>query len=139
MEKQAKKWVSPDLSLRDDAQRRLIKIIGRWKDLKQKYADSIQQAILPEETVEEVVSECVRFGLFEEARLAAMFRKRPGLKTTEVDAVLKALLLKFTPYCPSGMPEASYDRFTLRSYPPFVELLQAVSDDFRAFVKKECL
>lgn len=134
-----KKWIDPDLALRDATQRRMAQILGKWDALTQRYADTIKAAVLPEEAIEYVVSECVRCGLFEEARRASMFRQAPGLRTFEVDAVLKAVLLKFTPYCPFGIPEVSYDRFSLRSYPPFVELVQAASDDFREFVRRECL
>lgn len=133
------RWINPDLVLRDKTQRRMAQILGKWDALSQRYADSIKAAVLPEEAIEYVVAECLRYGLFEEARRASMFRRARGLKTSEVDAVLKAVLLKFTPYCPFGIPEASYDRFSLWSYPPFVELVQAASDGFRRFVKEQCL
>ena len=135
----AKKWVNPDLALRDEAQRRVVKMLGAWSALGEKYPELLTNKAFLITAVEEAITLCVKFGLFEEAMKAASFRECRGLATAEVDNMLKVLLLRYTPYSPFGTGDASYDRFTLRSYPPFVELLQAASDDFRSFVKKECL
>lgn len=138
-ESQAKKWINPDLGLRDEAQRRVVKMLGAWSALGEKYPDLLKSKSFLITAVEEAISLCLKFGLLDEARKAASFREQPRLATSEVDKLLKNLLLRYTPYSPFGLGEASYDRFTLRSYPPFVELCQAASDDFREFVKKECL
>lgn len=131
------------LLARDQIQLELAKLLCKWRTLEISYAVSIRRVVLPNEVVEDVISQCIRYGLFEEARQAAMFRRERGLRTAEVDEALKTLLLKFTPYSPLNtlnmMREAELDRYWIHIYPPFVELLQAASDDFRSFIKKECL
>lgn len=138
-EKQPKKWINSDLPLRDEAQRRAVKMLGAWHSFGQRFPELFANKNFLDTAVEEAITLCVKFGLFEEAMKAASYREHAGLTTAEVDKVLKVLLLRYTPYSPFGLGDASYDRFTLRSYPPFVELLQAASDDFRSFIQKECL
>lgn len=139
-----KKNQPPHLLARDQAQGEVILLLGQWKELEIRYSDSIRRTVLTAEVVEEVVNKCIHYGLFEEARVAARFRQERGLKIAEVDEVLKALLLKFTPFISLYTQEAEFlgkefDRHGIFSYPPFAELLQATSDEFREFIKRECL
>ena len=139
MPSREEKWVNPNLALRDEAQRRAVKMLGAWQAFGEKYPDLLTNKAFLITAVEEAVTLCLKFGLLDEAMKAASFRECAGLTTAEVDKLLKNLLLRYTPYSPFGLGEASYDRFTLRSYPPFVELVQAASDGFRLFVQEECL
>lgn len=132
------------LLARDQAQGEVILLLGQWKELEIRYSDSIRRIVLTAEVVEGVVSKCIHYGLFEEARVAARFRQERGLKIAEVDEALKALLLKFTPYTSLSNQEAEFlgkefDHHGIFSYPPFAELLQATSDEFREFIERECL
>lgn len=132
------------LFARDQAQAEVMLLLEQWKELEIRYSDSIHRIVLTVEVVEGVVSKCIHYGLFEEARVAARFRQKRGLKIAEVDEVLKALLLKFTPYISLCNQEAEFlgkefDHHGIFSYPPFAELLQATSDEFREFIKREHL
>lgn len=130
---------SAHLLARDQTQAEIAFLLEQWNVLEISYSGFICRVVLSAEVIEDVISKCIRYGLFEEARLAARFRQKRGLKTAEVDAVLKTFLLKFTPYSSFGNQEVEFDHKSIFSYPPFAELLQAASDEFREFIKKECL
>lgn len=121
-------------------------LLDSWDELAALVPEDERKKAVASALVEDVLSTCIRFGLFEEARRAALFRAIPGLKVAEVDEVLTIFLERFIPYhafsrsAPApGIRDGFYFRDTVRSYPPFAELLQSASDQFRAKVAKEWL
>ena len=112
-------------------------ILDAWDEFRLEFSD--KKDVIPQGLVEDIISTCLCYGLFEEARRAAGFRSMPGLKVAEVDRALTILLDRYLPYHSFLRDEARegrtssgyYNRETIRSYPPFAEILQAASDNFR--------
>ena len=138
------------LRARDQIRFVACNILDSWDEIKRESSpESGHLGYVGGLLVDDLVTTCIRFGLFEEALRAAAFRITPGLRVREVDEVLTVALERFMPYhafsryaLPAeghGSRDGFYFREMIRSYPPFAELLQAASDKFRATVAKEWL
>ncbi len=100
----------PHILARDKLQLKIIKLIRDWDLSKNKCPDAGKTSIYVKKNVEGVLRVCIKYGLFEEARMAAAYRRKPCLTTAEVEAVLEALLERYTPYSPHGAGGARYNR-----------------------------